>query len=113
MEALRLRLKDLNLEQRVIVVRDGKGLKDRVTILPDVLVEPLRRQLEEVREQHQRAIHLGFAGVELPFALARKYPRGHLDIGWQYVFPAKRPSQDPRTGIWRRHHIYEDSCSGK
>ena len=109
MEALRLRLKDLNLEQRLIVVRDGKGRKDRVTIIPDVLIEPLRLQLAEVREQHHVAVRLGFAGVELPLALARKYPQAHLELGWQYVFPAKRPSQDPRTGIWRRHHIYEDS----
>jgi len=109
MEALRLRVKDVNLEQHLIVVRDGKGLKDRVTILPDTLLEPVRRQLEEVHELHRSAIRIGFAGVELPFALARKYPGAQLDIGWQYVFPAKRPSPDPRTGVWRRHHIYEDS----
>jgi integron integrase len=83
MEALRLRLKDLNLEQRLIVVRDGKGRKDRVTIIPDVLVEPLRLQLAEVREQHHVAVRLGFAGVELPFALVRKYPQAHLD--WMAV----------------------------
>ena len=109
MEALRLRVKDVNLEQRLIVVRDGKGLKDRITILPDTLLEPVRRQLEDVQEQHRSAMSLGFAGVELPFALARKYPRAHLELGWQYVFPAKRPSRNPRTGTWRRHHIYEDS----
>jgi integrase len=56
-----------------------------------------------------RAISLGFGGVELPCALQRKYPRAHLDFGWQYVFPADRPSRDPRTGAWRRHHLYEDS----
>jgi integron integrase len=109
MEALRLRVKDVDFEYRQIVVRDGKGRKDRMTMLPETVVEPLRQHLVRVREQHEYAMQQGWAGVELPFALERKYPRAHLDWAWQYVFPAARPSVDPRSGARRRHHIYEDS----
>jgi integron integrase len=105
LEALRLRFKDIDLERRILVVRDGKGSKDRVTVLPESLCAPLRAQLRHVRERHADAKRQGFAGVELPFALDRKYPRAHLELGWQYVFPAARPSRDPRTGAWRRHHF--------
>lgn len=107
MEALRLRVKDVDLEQRQLLVRNGKGAKDRVTVLPDSLIEPLRMQLEQVREQHRLAQEAGYGGVELPYALARKYPGAHLEIGWQYVFPAAKPSKDPRSDAWRRHHIHE------
>jgi len=113
MEALRLRCKDIDLERRTLVVRDGKGAKDRVTVLPEKLVPLLRRQLEQVADAHEDAGRHGFAGVELPHALERKYPRAHLEPGWQYVFPASRPSRDPRSGAWRRHHIYEDSVQRK
>lgn len=109
MECLRLRIKDVDLERRAIVVRDGKGFKDRITVLPERLRVPLARHIEQVREDHRDAAAHGYAGVELPEALSRKYPRAHLEFGWQYVFPAARPSRDPRTGAWRRHHIYEDS----
>lgn len=105
LEALRLRVKDIDIDHRTIVVRDGKGAKDRVTVLPDILRAPLRQQLRLVREWHAGAKARGFAGVELPFALDRKYRRAHLELGWQYVFPASRPSRDPRTGAWRRHHV--------
>jgi integron integrase len=105
LEALRLRVKDVDLAQRVIVVRNGKGARDRVTVLPEALREDLARQLHSVRERHEYALRHGFAGVELPHALACKYPGAHLEIGWQYVFPAARPSCDPRTGEWRRHHL--------
>lgn len=108
-EALRLRVKDVDLAHPEIVVRDGKGGKDRVTVLPDNLVEPLRIHLARVKEQHEEALRQGYAGVELPFALANKYPNAHTQWGWQYVFPARKPSRDPRTGAWRRHHIFEDS----
>ncbi len=113
MEALRLRVKDVNFAQHLILVRDGKGTKDRVTILPDALLEPLRRQVEDVRERHREAMSRGFGGVELPYSLALKYPRAHLEIGWQYIFPADNPSRDPRSGAWRRHHVYEDSVQRK
>jgi integron integrase len=109
METLRLRVKDVDFEYAQIVVRDGKGRKDRVTILPDAVVPPLRQQLRSVRESHRRAIELGFAGVQLPSALDRKYPNASNDLGWQFVFPAARPSRDPATGIVRRHHLHETS----
>jgi integron integrase len=108
-EALHLRIKDVNFEQKTILVRDGKGAKDRITFLPDSVSEPLRRHIEQMRERHRSAIKRGYGGVALPTALARKYPRAHLETGWQYVFPADRPSRDPRTGAWRRHHIQPES----
>jgi len=108
-EALRLRIKDLELENLRILVRDGKGGKDRVTILPESLVPHLRSHLSKVRELHRQAIEHGFGGVELPHAVERKYPRAHLEWGWQYVFPATRASVDPRTQERRRHHVFEDS----
>jgi integron integrase len=109
MEALRLRVKDIEFEYRQVVVRDGKGAKDRVTVLPESLIPLLRSHLAGVRSRHEIAIRQGYGGVELPYALAAKYPNAHLSWGWQYVFPASRPSLDPRSGAWRRHHILEDS----
>jgi integron integrase len=109
LEALRLRVKDVDLYHRRIVVRSGKGMKDRVTILAASAAEELQIHLKNVRLLHQQAIDQGFAGVELPHALARKYPRAHLQWGWQYVFPAARPTTDPRTGAQRRHHVHEES----
>ena len=109
METVRLRVKDIDFEYSQIIVRDGKGHKDRVTILPEVVVPPLRLHLRVVREQHSAALQRGFAGVDLPHALARKYPNAERELSWQYVFPAARPSRDPRTGEFRRHHIHETS----
>jgi integron integrase len=109
MEAVRLRYKDVDLERRMLLVRDGKGAKDRVTLLPDSLLQPMALQLTRVRERHDLARELGYGGVELPYALARKYPGAHLDLAWQYVFPAEHPSHDPRTGARRRHHLHEGS----
>jgi integron integrase len=109
MEALRLRVKDVDFPYRQLIVRDGKGGKDRVTILPTGVVDPLRVHLERVRERHRTALEQGFGGVELPQALARKYPGAHLEWGWQYVFPAERPGRDPRSGAVRRHHLHEES----
>jgi integron integrase len=109
LEALRLRVKDLDFYHRRILVRDGKGMKDRVTILSVSAAEELQLHLKNVRLLHEHAIERGFGGVELPHALARKYPRAHLQWGWQYVFPAVRPSVDPRTGTLRRHHVHEES----
>ena len=109
LEALRLRVKDLDLATRSLVVRDGKGFKDRVTVVPDSLLAPLRIRLARLRNIHEAAVAAGFGGVDLPHSLHRKYPRAHLDFGWQYVFPASHPSRDPRTGLWRRHHLHEQS----
>jgi integron integrase len=107
MECLRLRVKDVDFGYRQVIVRDGKGGKDRTTILPDTLVVPLQDHLLWVKRQHEIAIEAGYGGVELPDALERKYPRAHLEFGWQYVFPAEGPSTDKRTGAWRRHHVFD------
>ena len=107
LEALRLRVVDVEWNKQQIVVRSGKGSKDRVTVLPSSLIDPLRLHLVRVREQHELAIKNGYGGVELPYALARKYPSAELAWAWQYVFPADHPSVDRRTGIRRRHHIFE------
>jgi integron integrase len=109
LEALRLRVKDIDFSYAQIVVRDGKGRKDRVTVLPDAVASALRTHLLSVKAQHNRAVQRGYAGVQLPESLHRKYPRAPLDWGWQYVFPAARPSRDPRTGTHRRHHLHETS----
>lgn len=109
MEALRLRVKDVDFEYAQIVVRDGKGQKDRVTVLPEAASAALRSHLPSVHREHLLALERGYGGVDLPHALAQKYPNAHLEWGWQYVFPASRPSLDPRTGINRRHHIHERS----
>jgi integron integrase len=109
LEALHLRVKDIDLERQMLVVRNGKGAKDRVSILPVSLVQPLRQQLAQVRAAHADAVAHGFGGVELPESLERKYPGAHLELGWQYLFPSPKPSRDPRTGAWRRHHLLEDT----
>jgi integron integrase len=108
-EALALRVKDVQFEYRQVIVRSAKGAKDRATILPEILIGPLQRHLESVKARHESAVRNGCAGVELPYALERKYPAAHLEWGWQYVFPAERPSRDPRSGTPRRHHVYPDS----
>jgi integron integrase len=107
MECVRLRVKDLDLARLQITVRDGKGGKDRVTVLPTSLVEPLERQLERTRALHELDLREGFGHVHLPYALFRKYPNADREWCWQYVFPARHRSEDPRTGRERRHHIAE------
>jgi integron integrase len=112
LEGLRLRVKDLDLVRRKIIVRNGKGAKDRVTILPATLVDPLKVHLEKIRLLHEHAVSSGTGGVELPYALApqvSQYPNAHLQWAWQYVFPATRLSIDPRSGSRRRHHVHEES----
>jgi integron integrase len=107
MECLRLRVKDLDFAQRQIIVRDGKGMEDRLTMLPDSLIGPLQEHLSHVKHLHTQDVAQGLGSVYLPYALERKYPRaGRLWI-WQYVFPSDRLSKDPRTGITRRHHASE------
>lgn len=108
-EALRLRVKDLEFERLQIVVRDAKGHKDRVTLLPRTLVEPLHQHLANVKQQHERALREGYGGVTLPHALARKYPNATYQWHWQYVFPSAKPSRDPRSGTVRRHHLDPDN----
>ncbi len=107
MECVRLRVKDVGLERNELVVRDGKGGKDRMTVLPGALKEALARQLAEVRLLHARDLACGHGRVYLPHALARKYPSAAAELAWQYVFPATRLSEDPRDGVRRRHHVDE------
>jgi integron integrase len=107
MECVRLRVKDIDFGQLQLVVREGKGDKDRVTVLPTPLVEPLRRQLERAKALHEMDMREGFGRVHLPYALARKYPTADREWAWQYAFPARRRSLDPRTGREQRHHISE------
>jgi integron integrase len=107
MECLRLRVKDLDFAQRQIIVRDGKGMEDRVTMLPENLVGLLQEHLSHVKRLHAQDVTHKVAPVYVPFALERKYPHaGRLWI-WQYVFPFERLSTDPRPGITRRHHASE------
>ncbi len=105
MECLRLRVKDIDFEQSQIIVREGKGEKDRATMLPASLIQPLKNQITFVNNQHERDLAQGYGSVELPFALARKYPAADKEFGWQYIFPSDRLSTDPRSGIIRRHHL--------
>ena len=107
LEGLKVRVKDLDFDRGMITVRDGKGEKDRVTVLPRALHAPLREQVARVQQAHRRAQARGYAGVELPYALERKYPNATFELGWQYVFPAEKPSRDPRSGAYRRHHLHE------
>jgi integron integrase len=107
LEALTLRVKDLDFGSGEIRVRDGKGRKDRVVPLPQAVVGPLSAHLERVRELHKRDYELGFGQVELPGALARKYPRASREWGWQWVFPATTRFVDRETGVERRHHLHE------
>jgi integron integrase len=107
MECVRLRVKDVDFERGAIVVRDGKGQKDRITMLPRAADAPLRRHLRRVRLIHDDDLREGVGAVYLPFALARKFPGAAQAWGWQYVFPSTKLSVDPRTGVKRRHHIDE------
>jgi integron integrase len=109
MEGLHLRVKDIDFESRQITVRSGKGNKDRITILPDLLIEPLQSHLQKIQTLHEHAMALGFGSVYLPFALERKYPNAKYEWGWQYVFPATKPSVDPRSGVKQRHHLSEQA----
>jgi len=107
LECARLRVKDVDFSGREIKVRDGKGRKDRTTLLPGKLVVALRAHLDRVYQQHQSDLKHGRGSVELPAALARKYPRAAFEWPWQWVFPAKRFYLDTRSGQRRRHHLHE------
>jgi integron integrase len=107
MECVRLRIKDIDFELAQITVRDAKGGKDRITMLPLNMSEPLRRHLWRVKAQHEQDLEDGFGSVHLPFALARKTPKAAREWPWQYAFSSSRLSIDPRNGEKRRHHIAE------
>jgi integron integrase len=109
MEALRLRVKDMEFSRGEILVREGKGFKDRVTMLPAVLADPLKAHLEQVRALHEQDVVEGYGEVYLPYALDRKYSSAGREWGWQYVFPSKNRSLDPRSGVVRRHHVQDQA----
>src|SRR5437868_2582853 len=114
MECVRLRVKDVDFGYARIAVRDGKGAKDRVTMLPVNLAEPLERHLRKVKAQHEEDLEAGYGSVYLPYALERKYPNASLEWVWQFVFPSSRISRDPRSeskegqSVTRRHHVDEN-----
>lgn len=107
LECLRLRIKDLDFEHRSILVRDGKGMNDRITMLPEAIIPDLQRHLRKVKLLHQEDLAAGYGGVYLPFALSEKYPNADHEWIWQYVFPASKRSADPRSGLIQRHHLDE------
>jgi integron integrase len=107
MECLRLRVKDIDFGYNRITVRDGKGMRERVALLPQRVRRPLGAHLDHVKEIHRQDLARGGGKVYLPFALKRKYPNAQRAWIWQYVFPAAKPSLDPRSGDQRRHHVLE------
>ena len=109
MEGVRLRVKDVDFQRRELIVREGKGNKDRVTMLPQSLIEPLQQHLVRVKTLHERDLEAGFGDVYLPFALERKYPAAGREWHWQYVFPAAKRSIDPRSDVERRHHVSDQA----
>jgi len=111
MEALRLRMQDIDFAMRQLTVRDGKGAKDRYTVLAEGVIVPLKEHLERVRPIHQRDLAAGNGEVYLPGALDRKYPSAAREWRWQYVFPAQGLSRDPRSGAIRRHHLDETTIN--
>ena len=109
LEALRLRVKDVDFHYNQIIVRDGKGAKDRVTMLPASLKQPLKLQIKKTQDIHQVDLLKGFGTVYLPYALEKKYPTANREWCWQYIFPASRLSIDPRAHVKRRHHMSESA----
>jgi len=108
-ECLQLRVKDVDFSYRQVLVRDAKGAKDRVTMLPEQTVQPLQAHLGRVRALQQRDLAAGHGEVSLPFALARKYPKAGREWRWQFVFPSGVLSADPDSGVLRRHHVFPDT----
>ena len=109
MECLRLRVKDIDYGYGQIIIRDGKGEKDRRTVLPSALAVPLEQQIARIKLIHLKDLQNGYGSVYLPYALERKYPNASKELIWQWVFPASQLSADPRTGQIRRHHASEDA----
>jgi integron integrase len=107
MEAVRLRVKDVDFARHEILVREGKGFKDRVTMLPESVTAALKAHMAKVKTLHEEDLALGYGEVYLPFALDKKYPNAGREWGWQYIFPSKNRSVDPRSGKTRRHHVDE------
>ena len=107
MECVRLRVKDIDFTYKHIIVRNGKGAKDRITVLPEFLIAPLNLHLQNMKQLHDEFLSKGSGSVYMPVALARKYPNAVTEWAWQYVFPASTLSIDPRSGKQQRHHINE------
>lgn len=107
MECVRLRVKDVDFDRRSLIIRQGKGGKDRITVLPTKLIESLKTQITSVKHLHEYDLSEGFGEVYLPYAIARKYPNANKTLAWQYVFPASKRSIDPRSSKEQRHHIDE------
>jgi integron integrase len=110
-ECLMLRVKDVDFAYRQVLVRDGKGAKDRITMLPEMIVQPLQVHLGRVQALHRRDLAEGYGEVWLPGALSRKYPRAGYEWAWQFLFPSKNRSADPESGVIRRHHVFPDTMS--
>jgi integron integrase len=106
MEIFRLRIKDIDFERRSIVVREGKGRKDRVTVLPECAIEELTRKIRQSLQYHNIDVEEGFSSVEMPYALEKKYPNQEYNQHWKYIFAAPRRGIDPRSGVERRHHLH-------
>jgi len=108
-EAISLRVKDIDFDQQMIIVRSGKGNKDRRTILPEPLIDQLHEQIIIVMRLHESDLANGYGEVYMPDALARKYPSAARELAWQFLFPSYKYSLDPRSGVERRHHVYDRS----
>jgi integron integrase len=110
-ECLRLRVKDIDFGQRLILVRDGKGQKDRTTLMPEIIIEPMRSHLQVLKERHHRDLQAGNGRSSVPYALSRKYPNADREFGWHYIFPSQNLSKDPQTDddTLYRHHKHASS----
>lgn len=108
-EALQLRVKDVDFDHRAIVIREGKGFKDRVVMLPETLIEPMKQQIASARALWSQDVAARNAGVFMPNALEKKYPKAGASWGWFWVFPQGHHSTDPRSGVTRRHHMYDQT----
>ena len=107
MEIFRLRIKDIDFERRSIIVREGKGRKDRVTVLPECTISDLETSIRQALHFHRLDVAEGFGSVEMPFALNKKYPNQEYNQHWKFVFPAPKRGIDPRSGVERRHHLHQ------
>jgi len=107
LECVRLRVKDVDFAHQCLTVRDGKGMNDRVTVLPQAVAAPLQQHLAQRKTIHESDLRQGRGTVYLPFALANKYPNANREWIWQYIFPSHKHSRDPRSGVFQRHHIDE------
>ena len=107
MECLRMRVQDIDFASNQIIIRNGKGGKDRISMLPFLVKDALKARLEDVKKLHLKDLKKGYGRVYLPYALERKYPGANAEFKWQYVFPSGKLSIDPSSGVMRRHHLEE------